>query len=102
MSIPFENLSFNETFDSVIFEERMLAVFLFLYFFDSLKQSFRGNASISSTFTKSGSIGPQVNLQRDLMVCDFSFNFGFPVNSKEDLNSGTGTSSVSSSSFYIF
>jgi hypothetical protein len=40
----------------------------------------------------------QVNLQKRFgwFVIFLSFNFGFPVNSKEDLNSGTGTSSVSS------
>jgi hypothetical protein len=32
-----------------------------------------------------------------MVLIFLSFNFGFPVNSKEDLNSGTGTSSVSSS-----
>jgi hypothetical protein len=83
----FENLSFNETVLIQQFWERMLAVFLPLFFLNSRVSC--GNASISSTLTKSGYKDLQVNLfKRDLMVCDFflSFNFGFEF--KSTLNSG--------------
>jgi hypothetical protein len=57
MSIPFENLSFNETvLIQQFLGERTLAVFFVLYFSTASNRVSGGNASISSTFTKSGSL----------------------------------------------
>jgi hypothetical protein len=56
MSIPFENLSFNETVFVRNFEEHYAGGVLSSIF--TQPQVSSGNASISSTFTKSGSLGP--------------------------------------------
>jgi hypothetical protein len=64
----------------------MLAVFFSLYFSTASNRVSGGNASISSTLQNQVRYKDlQVNLQKRFgwFVIFWSFNFGFPVNSKE-------------------
>jgi hypothetical protein len=77
MSIPFENLSFNETVLIQQFWGARWRCFFVLYF-STASNRVSGNASISSTLQNQVRYKDlQVNLQRDLMVCDFEFQLQF-------------------------